>query len=195
MPEEVSPRRRDAAATRQAILESAREAFARAGYDGVGVREIAAGAGVTAILVNRYFGSKEQLFQEVVVAAMNSPEVLRPDVINHKDIPRALAETLVEHTAYGAPAPVGLLILLRALSNPAASRTAREQMENHHHRQMADAIHGPHAAERAALVLATVVGFQVMRQMYGIDALANANPEVLTDLLTAQLHQLFFPAG
>lgn len=59
-------RRRNAAATREAILNSARHAFANAGYDRVGVREIARGAGVTAMLVNRYFGSKEQLFAEVL---------------------------------------------------------------------------------------------------------------------------------
>jgi AcrR family transcriptional regulator len=32
-----------------------------------GVREIARGAGVTAMLVNRYFGSKVKLFEEAVV--------------------------------------------------------------------------------------------------------------------------------
>lgn len=159
------------------------------------MREIAAGAGVTAILVNRYFGSKEQLFQEVVIGAMHSPEVLRPDVISRKDAARALAETLVAHTAYGAPAPEGLLILLRALSHPAATRAAREQIESHHHRWMTDAVQGPHAAERAALILSTVVGFQVMRQMYGIEALAGADPQVLTGLLTAQLEQLFSLTG
>ncbi|MBO2455821.1 TetR family transcriptional regulator [Actinomadura barringtoniae] len=189
--EEVRSRRRDAAATRQAILDSARDAFARRGYDGVGVREIAAGAGVTAMLVNRYFGSKEQLFLEVVVGAMNSPEVLRPELIERKDVPRALAEALVRRTGYGDPAPEGLLILLRALSNPVATRTAREQIERHHHRQVAEVMDGPHAPERAALVLSTVVGFQVMRQMYGLGALADADPEVLADLLTAQLEQLF----
>src|SRR5277367_2716998 len=69
-------RRRGAAATRQAILDSARDAFARAGYDGAGVREIAAGAGVTAMLVNRYFGSKEGLFTEVVAQIMARPSIL-----------------------------------------------------------------------------------------------------------------------
>ena len=68
----LSPKRRPrrfAAATRDAILTSAIRAFARAGYDGVGVREIAGDAGVTAMMVNRYFGSKEQLFAEAVEAA------------------------------------------------------------------------------------------------------------------------------
>src|SRR5258707_11338256 len=62
--------RRDAIATRQAILDSALMAFTRSGYDGVGVREIAKGAGVTAMLVNRYFGSKERLFAEFVEVAL-----------------------------------------------------------------------------------------------------------------------------
>src|SRR5258706_13311434 len=66
-------RPRDAAATRAAILKSARAAFARSGYEGTGEREIAAGAGVTAILGNRYFGSKEGLFAEVVDATMDDP--------------------------------------------------------------------------------------------------------------------------
>src|SRR5262252_9033329 len=66
-------RPRNAAKTRAAILTSARQAFARAGYDGAGVREIAEGAGVTAMLVNRYFGSKERLFAEVVADTMAAP--------------------------------------------------------------------------------------------------------------------------
>ena len=50
-PVNASPRRRrDAAATREAILEAATRRFATQGYGGAGVREIAADAGVTAAL-------------------------------------------------------------------------------------------------------------------------------------------------
>jgi len=47
---QASVRRRNATATRQAILKSAMKAFARAGFHGVGLREIASEAGVTAML-------------------------------------------------------------------------------------------------------------------------------------------------
>ena len=57
--EPAPPRGRNAAATRQAILDSARWCFSRDGYDQVGVRDIAARAGADPALVNRYFGSKE----------------------------------------------------------------------------------------------------------------------------------------
>jgi AcrR family transcriptional regulator len=76
------PRRRNASATRSAILASALRAFSRAGYEGVGVREIAKGAGVTAVLINRYFGSKEQLFAKVVAETMATPSILTPEILS-----------------------------------------------------------------------------------------------------------------
>jgi len=91
-------RRRNAAATREAILTSARRAFARAGYDGAGVREIAAGAGVTAMLVNRYFGSKEQLFAEVLAATSAAPTILTPENLRSSNLPETIAATLVDIT-------------------------------------------------------------------------------------------------
>ena len=47
-------------------MEAATRRFATQGYERAGAREIAADAGVTAALVNRYFGSKEGLFAEVI---------------------------------------------------------------------------------------------------------------------------------
>ena len=77
-------RRRNAGITREAILASARQAFAQVGYEGAGVREIAEGVGVTAMLVNRYFGSKELLFAEVnghgALLRFEPPRQVRRDV-------------------------------------------------------------------------------------------------------------------
>ena len=74
----ASPRRgRDAAATREAILEAATRRFATQGYERAGAREIAADAGVTAALVNRYFGSKEKLFAEVIERALDMRHLLQ----------------------------------------------------------------------------------------------------------------------
>ena len=83
----ASPRRRrDAAATREAILEAATRRFATEGYQRAGAREIAADAGVTAALVNRYFGSKEKLFAEVIERALDMRHLLqgqRGDLADH----------------------------------------------------------------------------------------------------------------
>lgn len=66
-------------------MTSAVRNFARAGYDGVGVREIAGDAGVTAMLVNRYFGSKEQLFAEAVETSFVSPVFVSRELASERD--------------------------------------------------------------------------------------------------------------
>src|ERR1700742_4117196 len=93
-----TPRRRNAANTREAILISARRAFSEHGYDGAGVREIAAGAGVTAMLVNRYFGSKENLYAEAVAATMENPIILSDTNLRAPDRAQAMARALVAIT-------------------------------------------------------------------------------------------------
>ncbi|HEX3673507.1 MAG TPA: hypothetical protein VHU87_04475 [Rhizomicrobium sp.] len=56
-------------------------------------------------------------------------------------------------------------------------------MEKYHHKTITDALSGDLAAERAAVVLALVMGIQVMRQMIGLSALSDANPDVLVKIL------------
>jgi AcrR family transcriptional regulator len=187
----TSPARpRNAAATRDAILRSARAAFARSGYDGVGVREIAQGAGVTAMLINRYFGSKAELFAEVVADTMADPVVLSAENLNSPDLAGALATALVQLTTPGATPLDGFLILFHSASSPLAAEIGRVGIESHHHRALTAALTGDLAAERAALVLSLVAGLQVMRQMIGLTALTQTDPKVLADLLKPLIQTL-----
>lgn len=178
------PRVRNAAATRAAILASAREAFARAGYDGAGMREIAAGAGVTAMLVNRYFGSKEELFAEVVTDIMARPIILTESTLASKDLGRDLANALVAITAAGGQPLDGFRIMLRSAGSTRAAEISRSRLEAGYHQRLAAALPGEHAAERAAVALALVAGVQVMRQMVGLRALAGCPPGRLAQVLT-----------
>lgn len=178
-------RKRNAAATRDAILASGRKAFAAAGYDGAGVREIAAGAGITAMMVNHYFGSKEQLFAEVLADTMEDPRIIKPGVLGSPDQAKAMAAALVEQTRSESVPLDGFLILLRSSSNPRATAIGREQIERYHQRQMASAIGGDAAARRAAIALSLIAGFQLMRQMVGLSALVDADPADLTDTLAS----------
>lgn len=184
MSKKVQPRPRNADATRAAILSSARGAFARAGYDGVGVREIAAGAGVSAMMVNRYFGSKEQLFAEVVAAVMATPIILTPENLASRSLGAALAEGIVAQTAPGATPLDGFSIMMHSASSERAATIARHEIERHYHDQLSRALGGGFAPERAAIILAIVTGVQAMRQVMRLSALAQANPASLTALLT-----------
>ncbi|HTO72122.1 MAG TPA: TetR family transcriptional regulator [Myxococcota bacterium] len=183
-------RRRNAAATRAAILASARRAFAHAGYDGAGVREIARGAGVTAMLVNRYFGSKEALFAEVVADTMANPVILVDPVLRSASPGRAIAEALVELTEKGAAPLDGFRVMLASTANARAAEIARGEIEKHHQKTMTAALRGKLAPERAALVLSLVAGVQVMRQMIGLSALADAERRHLARLLAPLFEKL-----
>jgi AcrR family transcriptional regulator len=194
--ENPNPKRpRDAAATRAAILASARKAFARAGYDGAGVREIAGGAGVTAMLVNRYFGSKEQLFAEVLADTMSAPVILSAEVLASENPSERMAAALIALTEAGHPALDGFLIMLHSSSSARAAEIGREQIERHYHQLLTEALDGELAPQRAAIVFALVAGFQVMRQMIGLSALADADPAALMKLLAPLFEQLVEAGG
>src|SRR4051794_23376417 len=61
-----SGRRRGTTQTREAIVVAAQTQFADVGYDRATFRSIATAAGVDPALVVHFFGSKEQLFREVM---------------------------------------------------------------------------------------------------------------------------------
>jgi AcrR family transcriptional regulator len=189
-PKKPAPRRRDAAVTRAAILASARSAFARAGYDGAGLREIARGAGVTAMMVNRYFGSKEKLFAEVVAATMAAPVILARGVLGSAKRAQDMAAALVALTEAGATPLDGFRIMLASASSKRAAQIARLEIEKRYQRLLTDALSGSHPAQRAALVFSLVAGVQVMRQIIALSALAEAEPELLVSLLVPLFQRL-----
>ena len=168
-------RPRNAAATREAILASALEAFTRAGYDGVGVREIAESAGVTAMLVNRYFGSKEGLFAEVVEAAMAERTVLTADPAT---LAADLAASLVRRTAPDAGRLDPFLLVLRSAPNPRAAEILRAGIERHVEKHLTDLLPGREKA-RPALVLSVIAGFWLLRALVGSTELNRADEDVV----------------
>jgi AcrR family transcriptional regulator len=61
-------RSRDAAASKEALLEAAQELFGQRGFERTTTREIGERAGVDAALIARYFGSKGDLYIAAVMA-------------------------------------------------------------------------------------------------------------------------------
>ena len=72
-------RPRNAAATRQRILDRALDAFARRGYEGVSLDDLAVAVGVRKATLFYYFGSKADLYEEVArsTAARYAPLAIR----------------------------------------------------------------------------------------------------------------------
>lgn len=78
--------------TRDRILDSARELFARNGIRNTSIRAVAAAAGVDSALVHHYFGTKEKLF----AAAVHIP-------IDPMDIVGQLREMPIDELGYRIP--------------------------------------------------------------------------------------------
>ena len=171
-------RPRNAAATRDAILTSAIAAFARAGYDGVGVREIAGGAGVTAMMVNRYFGSKEELFGEAVEAAF-APTAVVPD-----DSTSLAHDAAVNVVAAAIPGPA-YLIMLRSVSNPRALEIVRDAISRHVGTRLSRQLPEPGRSLRNEVMLSVIAGIFTMRGVIATRALAEADPDRLERLVEA----------
>ncbi|MEO3746722.1 TetR family transcriptional regulator [Plantactinospora sp. B5E13] len=169
-------RRRDAAATREAILRSAQESFTRVGYDGAGVREVAGNAGVTAMLVNRYFGSKEQLFAEVVDRSFAPRTVVGTD---REALTEQTASTLAARTASDADDLDPFLLMLRSAANPRAAEIIRAGIERHVGSHVTGLLGGADAAVRAELLLSLIAGVWLMRRVVATPALSEADEETL----------------
>src|ERR1700730_3921626 len=175
-------RPRNASATREAILRAAVIAFSRSGYDAAGVREIARDAGVTAMLVHRYFGSKEGLFSAAVEVIFRETRLLRGNLAT---LSREVFLGLVRETPIAENAADPLLLTLRSATNPKAAAILRESISRRFQDPLATSLVGPQAAQRAALCLGLIAGFQFMHRVIGLAALTETNSERLARRLEA----------
>nr|WP_042194337.1 TetR/AcrR family transcriptional regulator [Kibdelosporangium sp. MJ126-NF4]CEL21255.1 Transcriptional regulator, TetR family [Kibdelosporangium sp. MJ126-NF4]CTQ96177.1 Transcriptional regulator, TetR family [Kibdelosporangium sp. MJ126-NF4] len=167
MPEQ---RKRDSAASKEALLDAARDLFADRGYDRTTVRDIAGRAGVNQALLFRYFGSKEALFAAVVARsgrdqlAQAPPELLVARVLRG----------LLDKEQQGDHA---MQIMLRSTSEDAAAREISGQLGQDYIRVLSGLTAQPDSALRAHLVLAWIVGIDLVRSVAASEPLASADSD------------------
>lgn len=180
-------RKRCSTTTREAILDSAMRRFARQGFEGSGVREIAADAGVTAALVNRYFGSKEGLFAAVIERAFDVGDLLECDL---SELARRLAVHIVrsrENRHGDKPTP--LLLLLRTAAEPGAVDLLRQNVDRNFIGRLAARLEGPDTQHRAAMVAALMTGFATLDQSLKCSAIEEDDRNRLVEKMTGHLDQ------
>lgn len=123
--------------TAHVLLEEAKHLFAEHGFDGVSINDIAAAAGVSKATVFHHFGSKQQLYLEVMKTAMSCFE----DLAEHLKPERApirerLQSFLEAHARYMQEHPNSSRVVLREmldnhseLTQELAEGTARNQFK------------------------------------------------------------------
>ncbi|WP_329083803.1 MULTISPECIES: TetR/AcrR family transcriptional regulator [unclassified Streptosporangium] len=159
-------RQRDREGTRRRILDAARRLFADLGYDQVTMRMIAAGADANIALINRYFGSKRDLFAEVLAMQGRFPGVLEGP---EEELPRRLAEYVAERLRSDQGSVV-LAALIRSSSAPEIHEIIRDRVSSAILGPLSARLSGPDATFRAMVATALVTGSGTMRQLYGPDA-------------------------
>ncbi|MBG7616589.1 TetR/AcrR family transcriptional regulator [Brevundimonas sp. BAL450] len=162
---DCSARPRNAANTRVRILESARELFSHKGYDEVGMRDIGREAGVDAALVSRYFGSKEDLFAEVLRSCGDAKDWFEGD---RTDFGRELAYELVYDPSEMDDCKLdGLLIMLRSMGSQKAAEIIRQSTHERFYAPFIKWLGGEDVEVRSRMVLGVLMGMALSRDMAG----------------------------
>lgn len=203
-PAEGDRRRRDAAATRHALLQAARSRFTRLGYDRTTLRDVAADVGVNLALIKRYFDSKEGLFKAALAATPRFPGPEGEFPRDHADLAEALAHQL-SATAWPEFSEHPVLLLLRVSGDERVDSLRRQALQDFSRRvlEASDASrpddapsreqHDRERLLRAELVVALGVGVAVVRSAVGLQPLGDATSEELVGPLRDVVDVLLTP--
>lgn len=178
-----STRSRDASKTRADILAAARARFGSEGYQATTMRAVAADVGVDPALINRYFGSKQELFAEAADFALDLPDLtsVAPDDVADVLLSRFFAVWEQDST---------FVALLRAAMT---SESAVETMRRVFATQVGPAlavVTPDHAAQRAGLMGAFVIGLAVTRYVMVNPAVAELSRDQLIRLARPVIRQI-----
>ena len=156
----IAPRKRDADATRAAILEAGKAQFARLGYDRTVMRDIAAEAGVDVALIKRYFGGKEGLFTAALKASFRPDRLLAWD---RRTFASEIATMMADGAHVDEERAHSFQFLLRAATSPTTAPLLNVAIQERFLGPIRDWLGGDDAPARARVLAATFIGFLVER--------------------------------
>ena len=186
--------------TKEAILASARTAFAERGMDGASIRLIAAGAGVDPALIHHYFGTKDQLFLAAMRAPIDPGDIIPQVLAGGVDgVGERLIRTMLG--VWDSPVGVAAVALLRsAVSNEQVASMLRQFVANRILKRIIkeldlDPAEGP---LRAGLVATQVAGLIMMRYVIPVEPVASTDIDTLAAVVGPTIERYLtapWPAG
>lgn len=175
------PRKRNAEATRAAILEAAKAQFGLLGYDCAVLRDIARDAGVDVALVKRYFGGKEALFLEALKASF-MPDGMR--LWDGATFAHEVATALADSPYAEEARTHRFQFLLRAATSPTTAPLLNLIVQDRFLGPIRAWLGGEDADARARVLAGCYIGFLVERLIRG-DALLGRERAVFIAQVTA----------
>ncbi|MDO6415394.1 TetR family transcriptional regulator [Sphingomonas sp. BIUV-7] len=181
--------RRSADAKREEVVRVALSIFSRAGYDAVGLREIAAAAEIDAAMIVRLFGSKAGLFTAVISQAFGD-EPLLDSPIDELGALLAAYLTAPREPEREETEPNDLLLLLRSAASVTAAPLLSVALHEKFIGGLAKHFTGPDREVRAALIAAQVLGFATLRFALGSELFENGPQDRTRQLLAAAIQSV-----
>jgi AcrR family transcriptional regulator len=185
---EPGTRRRDAEASKAAIVRAARHLFVRHAYADITLKAVAERAGVSAPLIVKYFGNKEGLFAHLLSFDEDADALLDAPL---EELGRHMVVLVLTRQAEGRGDPV--LRIVFAPLHSGHGDTLRANFRTQVVDRLTRRLTGPDAALRAELAVGMLVGIGVM---YGIargDAVRSADVADLADRCSPPLQALLTP--
>ncbi|GAA3816153.1 TetR/AcrR family transcriptional regulator [Streptomyces chiangmaiensis] len=178
------PSRRETAAapaTRDRILEAAREEFSERGYEKTSVRGIAKAAGVDSALVHHYFGTKEQVFEAAIEVAF-APALDAPEAFAAG--PREAVGERLTRFVFGVwenpTTRTPLLAIVRsAVNNDTAAAVFRRLVAAQLLRRIVGQLDVPDPELRTELAASQLIGVAILRYVIKVEPLASVDLEQL----------------
>jgi AcrR family transcriptional regulator len=178
--------------TRERILTSARDLFARNGIDRTSIRAVAKAAGVDAALVHHYFGTKQQLFAAAIHLPIDPMEVLSP-----------LRETPVAELGVKLPSLLlplwdselgaGLIATLRALIAGTEVSLARAFLQEIIGGEIGSRVDNPPGTGkiRTQFVASQLMGVVLARYIIKVEPFASLPTEQIVQTIAPNLQRYF----
>ena len=178
------PRPGAAADTRESIAAAARAEFAERGFGGATIRSIAARAEVDPALVHHYFGSKMDLFREVLSLDVDPARTVLPAFL---DGPREEAGERIARaflTTYEDPEfrePV-LALMRSAMTDPQLAKMAGSLLQDALLPAVTSLGLGPEPERHVALAMTHLMGTVLGRHLVGLAALQGPVEDLVVEL-------------
>jgi AcrR family transcriptional regulator len=175
----AADRSRDAAASKDALLQAAQTLFGRQGFESTTLRDIGEQAGIDAALIARYFGSKAGLYLAAMYA--EDAEGLPSD---YEDLEQ-MADVMVARTDRLGPGPI-LQAIVRSDTSPemrdaAIERLARRMLGPLAASMTAQGVDRPQL--RAQVVISALIGITLARSLGWFDEIRSEPREELVALI------------
>ena len=180
--------KRNAAETRNRLLQAARRLFARANYVSVGIREIGAEAGVNPALISRYFGSKRNLFLEVASILNDEGNAALPEVSPLERTNLAMSGILTDgaQSAWVTDFRITALSALDPNVSDVMTATYDKVRE-----QIMGVLPGDNAGTRAELILAQLMGAALVVNLLRGEKSPQIDLEYMKQFYARQMEELF----